>query len=177
MIVVGFLAALFNWVFWLCMLFVQNWESKTGRIPQRTKKFPYLQDFWTNGPVGDGIGLSLVDAGVAMALLRQKRLARWMAFPVVMGIALTVAFYKFATASFHKPNWGFLPNGRITWGGRVHLAYFAVQSIVSFTGVILLMKREFSRVPLAVGVLGAIIYGISVIADVAAGRLPAVKGR
>jgi len=170
----GLVAALFNVAFWFCMLGVQTWEQKTGRIPPRQKEFPYLQDFWTNGFVGDGIGLGLVDAAVAVTVY-QRGFTTWMIVAVAAGMLLTVGFYKFATAPIHKPNWGFMDGGNITWGGRVHLVYFAVQATVATIGFVLLFALQIRGIPLAIGLSGIAAYLAALAADVAIGRLPAVK--
>lgn len=175
---IGIVAVLFNWAFWFCMFFVQNWEAKTGRIPPRRKDFPYLQDFWTNGPVGDGIGLGLIDAAVAMVLYQQgfnPWVVSAVAAGIFFGIPLTIGFYRFATMKNHKPNWGFMEGGKITWGGKTHLLYFAVQSVVAVAGLGLLFTLQVSGIALAVGLAGIAVYAAAVIADVATGRLPAVK--
>lgn len=178
---VGSLAVLFNFILWFTMFFTQTWESKTGRIPARKKhnrqnpenSFLYIQDFWTNGPFGDLIGISLVDISVAVTIY-QTFFSIWMIIPLPVVIFLVFKFYKNCTKPKHKPDWGYLKTG-ITWGGRTHLGYTVLQGMVIAFGLIFLVLSKMTGIFLAMFFGGFAVWVIGFFIDKKTGRFAPLK--
>lgn len=179
-LVVGLAVVLISVLLWSIMPLAQRYESSRMRIPGRSKEFLYIQDFWTNGPVGDLIALTLVDVAVAIRIWRGD-LPSWtlplaIITGIVGGIALTIGFYKLATSSqWTRGDWGYLVStegGRVpTLGGRVHLGYFLIQASVGIMALVLLFTLNMKGVPLGIGLVGAFLYGIAYAADLRRGVL------
>lgn len=147
------------------MFAVQTWESVTGRIPKRQvhgNQFLYIQDFWTNGPFGDLLALSLIDAAIALTLARQGG-TPWMVVAMPVGVLLTFGFFRGATKPGRKkPDAGYLKR-RKRWvptaTGRVHLVYFFLQSGTALgLAPQLLLAGNLWGVSLVLGAVGGFLY-------------------
>lgn len=183
----GLIAVLVNVGCWCFLLSVQNLECRLGRIPKRRgwkddpdTGVPHLQDWYTNGPFGDVIALSLVDAAVAMTAYHQG-LKFWMVPCVFAGIIIAYLFYKVATREERvrmNMDWWFQPkmaDGRsigidVSWAGRVHLVYFAAQVTVALIGTAFLVFGEMTGMEIALGLSGAGLYSLAFLADARAGH-------
>jgi len=179
-VVVGLVVVLSSMLLWSIMPLAQRYESSRARIPGRSREFLYIQDFWTNGPVGDLIALTLVDVAVAIRMWRGD-LPSWtlllaIVVGIVGGIALTTGFYRLATSSqWTRGDWGYLVStegGRVpTLGGKVHLGYFLIQASVGIFALVLLFTLNMRGVALGIGLGGAFLYGSAYAADLRRGVL------
>lgn len=169
----GLYVAVLNICFWIFIFLIQRWERGQGKIPPRKKHGPrkpeagflYMQDFFTNGPIGDLIGFSLIDAGVAVSWYMAGWM-QWMIIPVALAVILTFLFYKSCARPSHKPDWGYLEGGKITWGGRTHLVYAFCQGSLVGIGLVLLCASKMTGAPLIMYVTGIVIWIACFIADV-----------
>ncbi len=166
-----------NYLFWRVIKIVQDDDAKQGRIFPRNSRFLYMQDFRTNGFLGNILGLSMVDAAVMVLLYRIVHSS--FILTLIVGVAVVVAvlaaycFYRYCTSERHWPDWGYPKTGAISWGGRVHLLYFTTQIAIGCIGLILIIPAILGHhfLPLAVGLGGAGIYGYTYWLDRRAGRL------
>lgn len=156
------------------MLGIQSWEARNGRIPPRTKKFLYLQDFNTNG-WGDLTGLVLIDVAVAVELASKGAPLLYILESLILGVIAAAFFYKACTAPTHKPDAGYLEGGRITLVGKVHLVYFGLQTATAGLGMYFLRTDWFQPV-LLLGLAGALLYLWAAIRDVATGNFAKIRG-
>ncbi len=172
-IAVGLGAVALNTAFWFLMLGIQLWEARNSRIPPRTRKFLYLQDFNTNG-WGDLTGLVLIDVAVAVELASKGASLSYVLGFLVLGAVVATLFYKACTAATHKPDAGYLEGGRITLVGRVHLVYFGLQVATAGLGMYFLAT---DRQPiLLLGFAGALLYVWAVVRDITTGNFAKIRG-
>lgn len=161
------------------MFAVQTWESATGRIPKRQvygNRFLYVQDFWTNGPFGDLVALSLIDAAIAMGFARHG-FELWMVSALPLGSIGTFWFWRGATKQGRKtPDAGYVKQGGQwvpTATGKVHLAYFFLQAGAAVFALELIFAGRMNGVPLGLGLAGAFLYGVATLVDLKRGVLSA----
>lgn len=173
---IGAAAVLFNGVFWVFMRTVQNHERDAGRIPSRSREFPYMQDFWTNGWFGDLLAFSLIDLGV-IAGAYTSGFRDWMPMAFIPGFVATIIFYRLATGNYsvrRHADWGYLyrqGKWHATLGGETHLIYFFLQSSIAFLGIWITIPGDAGTLPLAIGWTGAGLYAIAALRDFREGLL------
>lgn len=179
--IVGFIALLFNFCFWFSMFGVQEWESRTGRILPRKKhnrqnpadSFLYVQDFYTNGPFGDLIGVTCMVIATAISVYHNGLSIIMLALVPLIILAL-IWFYEMCIGPNHKPDWGFPKPGAISWGGKVHMVFAGVQGMIIGGGVISFSLGQITVLPLILFVVGALVWGVGFIADVKTGRFTSI---
>ena len=160
----------------------QNWESRSGRIPQRvphdsknpTGSFLYLQDFWTS-TLGDLLGLSLVDYGVVV-LLQDLWPLPFLGIEAcaAVGFMGTWVFLWKCLTPRHKPDAGYPAAGKMSATGTVHLLYYWIQVTISCIGLwiigLMLLGQTPWTLPAFLGLGGATFFFATFLWDVRTGR-------
>lgn len=129
-------------------------------------RFLYFQDysiFW-----GDLVGLSLVDIALSLILYERGITGWYFALPIILGVGLTVYFYKEWIGESHLPDWAYQLGGS-SWAGKLHTLYFGVQIAI----VVLLLELiwPFERLSLISAVIGIVYYVFTQQRDVRSGRM------
>lgn len=154
---------------------IQNYERDAGRIPPRSARFPYMQDFWTNGWFGDLLAFSLIDIGVIAAAYETDFEPGIVMAAATAGYVATWIFFACAVRPGRQhPDWGYLKikgEWRPTLGGRIHVVYFFLQSSVALLGILVTIFGNAGTLPLIVGWTGAGLYAIAALRDFHEGLL------
>ena len=161
---------------WFVLFGIQYWEFYTGRILPRKKhdkrnpvdSFLYIQDFDTDGVIGDIIALSLIDIATALSI-HSTGFSLWMFVSIPVAILVTGRFIKLTLEQTHKPDWGFPSPGKVSWGGKAHLVYFFCQSCVGVMGLISIWTNP-KILPVTLFAIGVVIYGIAYAKDYFSGK-------
>ncbi len=159
---------LLNLAFLSIGFIVQEWESKTSRIPPRSKEFLYLQDL----PIimiGDFIGLSLIDSSLAL-IISEIGLpsSAWLLTSFILSIAGTIFFHKQCLSLRHIPDVGYPKIGKASLTGLGHLPYVVFQF-----WLILISLWYFINVRtpfLLITALGIILYCLTYLLDLKKGK-------
>lgn len=122
------------------------------KIPGTTgQKFLHWQDFLTQ-TWGDFIFLPLVAFGFFSCSLNAWEVYTFLAvamvaIPIMIGLC---------TSQNHKPDWGFPGGKAISWGGAVHIPYFAIYSAISVICIIKIIEGQLTNWPLVIALIGSI---------------------
>lgn len=166
-------AILCNVALWLIMFGIQQWESYTGRIPRRSTAFPYIQDFWTSGPLGDLVALSCIDAVAAIGIAKYG-FQPWMILVLLGAGFVTRVFYQNATSKNRsREDIGYRwKNDRWspTYTGAFHIPYFFLQVGAAILASLFVI---IGRTPILwiLFLLGASLYGFAAMRDYKRGLL------
>ena len=171
-------AVVLNLAFWLCMYSVQNWEVKRGRIPSRQPHnqkrpwdgFLHLQDYYTT-LWGDLAGLSLIDEVVGREI--QAGIPAWWQVLACLaaGVGLGLYFhFKEWMSSWHKPDSAYPWKGRVSWMGRLHVAYFSLQVTVVLGAVWFWVSGNLTFFEALVGFAGGALFLAAVFLDIKSKR-------
>ncbi|NQT50213.1 UbiA family prenyltransferase [Candidatus Kuenenbacteria bacterium] len=167
---------LLNGVACLLQYFVQQWELKRGRIPARgsaihgtNQKFNHWQDghcqTW-----GDMVGLGLVVSGFAhLAWYGRIELGEWAIFLSLLVFGAW-SWYRVGTHQKYKPNWSFPEPGKVSLGGKVHLAYFGVSVAVSSICLLHALSGNIEKTSIYLIVAGYLVFLSAVLVDVILGH-------
>lgn len=147
------------------------------RLGRLADGVPGPWDYHTNG-WGDVFALPLIDFAVGAAVYKQG--VDWQAVLVagLMGFLASYAFFRMATKPRRAKqdiDWWFRfkPTDKsvyVTLAGRIHLAYFALQTGIAVLGIGYLVTSRMPFPTMIVGAIGAFLYVSAFVADKAEGH-------
>jgi len=155
-----------------------QWFSiAAGQIPPRGIHTwagkPFLHwDMFVCQRYGDLFFLSALNAAVVVALGRVKLTSGsklYLAVIATLAIIATILWVmsvkkQFASGVFNRWDWGFTaPNGAMTFAGKFHLVYFAIEAAAIGTGLLFLLWKPIGlwiRVVIAFCIVAYVVTAI-----------------
>lgn len=146
--------------------------ARHSLIPGTHQKFLYWQDFSTQ-TWGDMLGLGLV--WVAFAHIKHMITPLGWVMLTGIGLASAVAFWAMCTRSTHKPDWGYPRMAQTSAGGSTHLVYFGTSTAFAVACLPYIIGGALKDWPLALFLIGSVIWTAAACVDWAAGRFEKLK--
>ena len=129
---------------------------------------------YITGSVGNPLGVSAMNAGVAMALYHVPSLHPWMLGCCAFAALVAAGFDRASRAGVYGRHWS-----GSTISGRLHLVHIFVGVAVATTGLGLLSESlaggatsSSLKVAYPVAIAGGGFYLLTVLLDLATGRIP-----
>ena len=138
------------------------------------QKILYWEDFYTQ-TYGDFLGLVWVmNCFFHLWVAGQLRLVDFFIF-LIFGISIMYAFILNKINAKSRPDWGKTLNGKLTIGAISHFPYFALLSGMSAVCIFNILLGKVTKLLLILTLLGAIIYGVTVLLDIISGNFTPLK--
>ena len=161
-------AVLFNLGMLFALFLLQRREMGTG-----VKHGRRVEDYIT-GSVGNPLGVATMNAGVAMALYHVPAFHLWMLGCCAFAAVVAAGFDRASRVGVYGRHWS-----GSTLSGRLHLVHIFIGVAVATTGVGLLSESLAGGatggsliVAYSVAIAGGGLYFLTVILDLATGRIP-----
>lgn len=160
----GYVFASINILLWLTIFFIQQ----TKNIEKSDSL--HMQDFWTNGIVGDLIALSILDFCIGATIFGNQLRLLFVLISLIVASFSVMAFYLYFSQPKRKLlDWGWCKNESLKWvstfGGKVHMCYFFIQTFWISMFVLNLAIYKFPPLILSLAIIGASIYMVAFILD------------
>jgi hypothetical protein len=150
-------------------------ESRHSIIPgSDNQKILYWEDFYTQ-LYGDFLGLVwLMNCFFHLWVAEQLGLVDILIL-LIFGISSVGVFIINKINPKSRPDWGKTLNGKLTIGAISHFPYFALLSGMSAVCIFNILLGKVTGLLLILTLIGAIIYGVTVLLDITSGNFAPLK--
>jgi ABC-type multidrug transport system permease subunit len=152
-------------LFWLIIFLVQLSKKNIGNT-----KILQMQDFRTNGVLGDLIALSILDFVIGATIFASQLKIISVIISIIVASVSVRVFYLYFTQTKRKvPDWGWYQKENLKWvstlGGKLHICYFFVQTFFISLFVLNPFTYHIPTWLLSLTILGFLLYGIAFLLD------------